>query len=273
MARTTLYVAVVDPESAGTRILAFDPEGTPIPCPWRLPVRAKALHVGDHGDLIYALSEEGLYRSHDGVAPVCVLEIADAEGMCVAGDSVWMTLHNGGLLIRWQEARGKEVVTRGLQFPRGIAVADDVVYVAESVMGSHGYVRQIHWSDGDEKTLVQGLSGPTSLRTSEDGRYLFALESTSGTVARIRLDNGNTERLTAGLEEPLGIDVLRGDIYAVERVIRRRRFSSLSSNLGASGTVLGRLVRRSNVSAERQVLAEGFPDPLALCIQELPDGP
>jgi DNA-binding beta-propeller fold protein YncE len=262
VAEARLYVSVADPESDGARILAFDLQGVQISCEWRLPVRVKALCVD--GGKIFALSGDALYRLEGGTSTSMVVEAKDAEGLCVAADSVWMTLHNEGELIRWRRSHGKEVVARGLQYPRGVAVADDVVYVAESVMGSHGYVRRIYPGGGEAEIVAEGFSGPTSLLSSEDGKRLFVLESTSGTVAQILLEDGKTERICVGLEDPIGIVVIDSDLYVVEQVVPRRRFSSLSSNLGNAVTVLGRLVRLSNQPPKRRVLAEGFPHPMAL---------
>ena len=267
MAEERLSVGIADPDTGGTRILMFDPDGRQVPCPWRLPVRARALQTFDQGERIYALAEDGLYlgQGTNGTAD-CVLRIADTEGMYVTGESVWMTLHNEGVLMRWRQGGHNEVVARGLQFPRGVAVVGDAAYVAESVMGAHGYVRRIGPGGDSEETLAEGLSGPTILHLSEDECFLFVLESTSGILTRIGLGDGNVERRSVGLEGTIGIAEIRGDIYSLEKSVPRRRFSSLSSNLGGSGTPVGRLIRRSQDSSGPDVLAEGLSHPLALCV-------
>jgi sugar lactone lactonase YvrE len=265
VAEEHLCVGVADPDTGGTRILKFDLDGGQVPCPWRLPVRARAFHACDENDRILVLANDGLYQANAEAGTAdCVLRIADSEGMCVTDDSVWLTVHNEGTLIRWRRDGSHDVVARGLQFPRGVAVVGDTAYVAESVMGTYGYIRRIR--PDDQATIAEGLSGPTMLQLSEDELSLLVLESTSGIVTRIGVDDGNIERKSVGLEGVVGLVQIRDKIYTLERMVPRRRFSSLSSNLGVSGTASGRLIRRSQDSSGTYILAEGLSNPLALCI-------
>ncbi len=111
-------------------------------------------------------------------------------------------LDGDGRVVRLREGY-VEVVVRGLEHPRGVAVRKNSLYVTEQV--NEGSVIEVNLTDG-KRRVFEGLHSPEHIALLPDGELAVTENGVNGRLVRL-LANGTVEVITAGINNPEGLSV------------------------------------------------------------------
>ncbi len=179
-------------------------------------VLAEADNLAPHGGALYVSSGAKLLRFAGGGAFDLVEEFPSAISALGGSESALaIGLDGDGLLIRGGRFDGVAIGGRGEGLRCPIAIA---------------------WLNDRELVVCNGSA---AVRAHEWRRSLMQMDA-SGSVVKVNLEAGTTERLSAGLAWPSGVAAAGNQIFVSESW-RHRIVSMPASGVGSPETILGNL--------------------------------
>lgn len=194
--------------------LAFVHRATPLRGANGLACRDRQLVVAETiGNRVLRVSADGTFES-------LALPTAAREPGAVAfarnGDLLVAATATGDVWRRRASDEGWEPVARGIADPSGIAI-DDVGRIFVGSCASDGKLQELGTGPQDApRTLASGLSCPGAMTADSAGSLVVPLRA-SGSVVRVRTDDGTKATLASGLHVPVAVKrAVAGELVVLE---------------------------------------------------------
>ncbi|MDP3964756.1 MAG: FG-GAP-like repeat-containing protein [bacterium] len=148
-----------------------------------------------HNNVIRKINTEGVVSTVAGSGRYGLVngaanaaEFALPHGVAVA-DGVVFVADTENDVVRKIDQYGSvsTLVGTGLNSPEGVEVYGGIVYIADT---GNNAVKSVSINGGDVQTLSSNLNAPKKLAANDDGNFLFVADSGSHKVKRITISNG-----------------------------------------------------------------------------------